>query len=78
MVLRQVAVHFHFSKHFLEGQGGDVEMVVERRAPAGCRCEGQVFGFVGLVLLACIHVGEGVLEMEVLDGVEDGRSLKAQ
>ena len=53
-------------------------MVVERRAPAGCRCEGQVFGFVGLVLLACIHVGEGVLEMEVLDGVEDGRSLKAQ
>ena len=78
MVLFQVAVHLYFCKCFLDGLGRDVEMVVKRRAPAGGRCERQVLGFLGLVLLTGIHVGEGILKVEVMDGVEDDGALEAQ
>ena len=78
VVLFEVAVHLYFRKCFLEGLRRDVEMVVQRREPAGCRCERQVLGFLRLILLAGIHVGEGILEVEVMDRVEDDGALEAQ
>lgn len=78
VVLFEVAVHLYFRICFLEGLVRDVEMVVQRREPAGCRCERQIFGILRLILLAGIHVGEGILEVEVMDRVEDDGALEAQ